>query len=76
MPAPDVRTDPSFLSDVAAAWNERDVDRLMAFMADDCEFRTADGAALEVDGVDVSTFHDGRIAMKDTFLETRIARTP
>ena len=131
MTAPDVRTDPSFLADFAAAWNAHDVERLMAFMADDCEFRnaagpeacgaravgreavraafakvferirdarwsndrhvvagerglsewtlsgrTADGAAIEVDGVDVFTFRDGRIALKDTFLKTRIVRKP
>jgi ketosteroid isomerase-like protein len=43
MAEPDVRTDPSFLADFAAAWNAHDVERLMTFMADDCEFRTSAG---------------------------------
>jgi ketosteroid isomerase-like protein len=127
----DVRTDPSFLADFAAAWNAHDVELLMSFMADECEFRTGagpeacgaravgrdavraafakvferirdahwggdrhlvagdrglsewtltgvlgDGSRMEVDGVDVFTFRDGRIALKDSYLKTRVTPKP
>ena len=112
----------------ADAWNRHDVDELMGFMADDCEFLTSagpdacgarhagrdavrkafgevferirdahwgggrhlvdgdrgmsqwtltgsrpDGTRVEVDGVDVFTFRDGLITVKDSYLKTRLA---
>jgi ketosteroid isomerase-like protein len=116
------------LQDFADAWNRHDVDALMGFMAEDCEFLTSagpdacgarhagrdavraafadvfqrirdahwggarhavagdrglsqwtltgsrpDGTRVEVDGVDVFTFRDGLIAVKDSYLKTRLA---
>jgi ketosteroid isomerase-like protein len=112
----------------ADAWNSHDVDMLMSFMAEDCEFLTsagpdacgarhagrdavraafaevfervrdahwggarhvvdgdrglsqwtltgsrADGTRVDVDGVDVFTFRDGLITVKDSYLKTRVA---
>jgi hypothetical protein len=31
---------------------------------------------MEVDGVDVFTFRDGRIALKDSYLKTRVTPKP
>lgn len=35
--------DRQFLSDFAAAWNAHDLDALMSFMCDDCEFHAVGG---------------------------------
>ena len=115
-----------FLEDFAAAWNRHDIDALMSFMADDCEFHAvagpdlmgrsfigreavragfqvawqtfpdaawvdarhvvcgdsgfsestfrgtrADGMRIEARMVDVLTFRDGKIAVKNSYRKDR-----
>jgi ketosteroid isomerase-like protein len=118
--------DAQMLADFAAAWNRHDIDALMSFMADDCEFHAvagpepmgrsfvgreavregfalawatfpdaawvdgehfvagdrgvsestfrgtrSDGTRIEARMVDVFTFRDGRIAVKNAFRKDR-----
>ena len=70
----------------SAAWNAHDIDALMGFMSPDCVFQTAagpdacgtritgtaaDGSRIETDGIDVYTFKDGKIALKNVFRKSR-----
>ena len=53
------------------AWNRHDLAALMGFMTNDCVFMTADGSRIETDGVDLFTFRDGKIAVKNVFRKAR-----
>ena len=120
--------DADFLQRFADAWNQHNIDSLMSFMTDDCQFDTGggsepwgeryqgneevrkryeqvwidvpdarwgkdqhivsgdrglsewtfygtagDGSAIEVQGCDVFTFRDGKIATKSTYIKNRTA---
>jgi steroid delta-isomerase-like uncharacterized protein len=126
MPGSSHPVDAQMLADFATAWNRHDIDALMSFMADDCEFHAvagpdllgrsfvgrdavregfqlawttfpdaawldgehfvagergvsestfrgtrADGTRIEARMVDVFTFRDGRIAVKNAFRKDR-----
>jgi hypothetical protein len=63
---------PALLADINAAFNSRDVDRIMSFFADDCTFLMArgpepDGEVLNYRGCDIYEFRGDKILNKDTY---------
>ncbi|MEO7243782.1 MAG: nuclear transport factor 2 family protein [Rubrivivax sp.] len=46
MASPNRPVDTAFLKDFAAAWNRHDLDALMGFMTEDCQFHAAAGPDL------------------------------
>lgn len=49
-------------------WNRHDVDFLMTFIG-----TTADGREVEVNGCDIFTFQNGKIAVKTSYFKNRTA---
>jgi ketosteroid isomerase-like protein len=68
---------PELMKAISAAFNSRDVDRIVSFFTDDATFwlargpepvgRTLAGKDLNYEGCDIYTFRGGKISAKNTF---------